>query len=167
MTVATAPPDVYEDLPEREGEAARLSFLRLLLAIVLVGGAGYGAYLFVKSRINGLGTVTGTWFAPYVDVTVPPTYQFQLPSENPARQSVLGFVVQKNGSACTPSWGGVYTLDQADQQLNFDSRLAEIKAEGGLRSCPSAVRRTPASRWAAPTKRPSMPLSRTSSTATG
>ena len=35
----------------------------------------------------------GTWFAPYVDTTLTPTYPFESASDQPARQVVLGFVV--------------------------------------------------------------------------
>jgi chitinase len=71
-----------------------------------------------------------TWFAPYVDVTLTPTYQFQSTSADPARQSVLGFVVAASKSDCTPSWGGAYTLTTADQQLAVGARIAQLQQEG-------------------------------------
>jgi chitinase len=115
----------FDDEPRR-----RLSILRVLLAIVLLGGAGYGGFLLVQNRIQNYGSVPGTWFAPYVDVTLTPNYQFQLPTNNKARQSVLGFVVSNDSSACAPSWGGVYSLEEANQSLNLDSRIAQVRTEG-------------------------------------
>jgi cellulose synthase/poly-beta-1,6-N-acetylglucosamine synthase-like glycosyltransferase/chitodextrinase len=117
---------VLPDPPRR-----RLSLLRLALAACLVAGIGYAGYLGWKYR-----TVTApvagaqTWFAPYVDVTLPPTYQFQDASANPARQTVLGFVVADPGAPCTPSWGATYTLSQANQVLTLGSRVAQLQQEG-------------------------------------
>jgi chitinase len=74
--------------------------------------------------------VNQTWFAPYVDVTLTPTYQFQNPSDDPARQSVLGFVVAASKSDCTPSWGGAYTLAAANQQLAVGARIAQLQQDG-------------------------------------
>ncbi|HXW38883.1 MAG TPA: hypothetical protein VEJ44_04240, partial [Acidimicrobiales bacterium] len=67
----------FDEEPRR-----RLSVLRLLMAILAFGGAGYGIYALVRDQIADLVTVPGTWFAPYVDVTLTPTYPFQLPSNN-------------------------------------------------------------------------------------
>ena len=71
-----------------------------------------------------------TWFAPYVDVTLTPTYQFQSPADDPARQSVLGFVVAGSKSDCAPSWGGAYTLTAASQQLAVGARIAQLQQSG-------------------------------------
>jgi chitinase len=114
-----------EDEPRR-----RLSLLRLLIALVLVAGAGYGGYVGLRDKLASAAVVPGTWFAPYVDLTLPPTYQFQNPADNGARQTVLGFVVSDPGSPCTPSWGAVDTLDQADTSLNLASRVAQVQTEG-------------------------------------
>ena len=71
-----------------------------------------------------------TWFAPYVDVTLTPTYQFQNTSADPARQTVLGFVVARSSASCTPSWGAAYTLARADQSLALSSRIAQVQQDG-------------------------------------
>jgi chitinase len=65
-----------------------------------------------------------------VDVTLTPTYQFQNPAANPARQTVLGFVVAASKSDCTPSWGGAYTLSAANQQLALGTRIAHLQQDG-------------------------------------
>jgi cellulose synthase/poly-beta-1,6-N-acetylglucosamine synthase-like glycosyltransferase/chitodextrinase len=109
----------------------RLSLARVLVALVVLAGAGYGGYVGLKTRLLATPVaVHQTWFAPYVDVTLTPTYQFQNPSEDPARQSVLGFVVAGGKSDCTPSWGGQYSLAAADQQLAVGARIAQLQQEG-------------------------------------
>jgi len=117
--------------PEPAGEPRRrLSLLRLLVAAVVLGGAGYGGYAGVQTRLAGAAVVHQTWFAPYVDVTLTPTYQFQNPAQDAARQSVLGFVVADPGAGCTPSWGAAYTLAQANTSLALGSRIAQLQQDG-------------------------------------
>jgi chitinase len=115
---------------EEDEPKPRLSVLRILVAIVLIAGAAYGGFLGIRSRLAAAAVVPGPWFAPYVDVTLTPTYQFQLPTENGARQIALGFVVSDPQAPCTPSWGAAYTLGQADEGLNLDSRIAQVRNEG-------------------------------------
>jgi chitinase len=71
-----------------------------------------------------------TWFAPYVDVTLTPTYQFQSTSDDPAQQTVLGFVVAASPAQCVPSWGAAYTLAAANQALAVGARIAQLQQEG-------------------------------------
>jgi chitodextrinase len=109
----------------------RLSLARALVALVVVAGAGYGGYLGLKTRLlTTPAVVHQTWFAPYVDVTLTPTYQFQNPADDLARQSVLGFVVAAGHSDCAPSWGGDYTLTAAEAQLAVGARIAQLQQEG-------------------------------------
>jgi len=109
----------------------RLSLARVLVVLVIVAGAGFGGYLGLRLRLLATPVaVQQTWFAPYVDVTLTPTYQFQNPSDDPARQSVLGFVVAASKTGCTPSWGGAYSLAAADQQLAVGARIAELQQTG-------------------------------------
>jgi cellulose synthase/poly-beta-1,6-N-acetylglucosamine synthase-like glycosyltransferase/chitodextrinase len=109
----------------------RLSVLRVLTALVVLASVGYGGYASAETRLFAAPVaVNQTWFAPYVDVTLTPTYQFQNSSDNPARQSVLGFVVAASKSDCTPSWGGAYPLAAANQQLAVGARIAELQQEG-------------------------------------
>lgn len=121
-----APDGPYpDDEPKR-----RLSILRILMALVLLGGSAYGIYTLAKRQLSTETTIQKTWFAPYVDVTVPPVYQFQSTSADPARQTVLGFVVNRSGQQCTPSWGSAYTLSQADQTLAVGPRIAQMQQDG-------------------------------------
>ncbi len=116
------------DEPSPEYSPFRVA-VALLLALALLGGSGW----WLKGRVIPSASASslsgGTWFAPYVDTTLTPTYQFQDPSQNPARQTVLGFVVA--GRGCQPSWGSAYTLAQADSSLNLSSRIAQYRSEGG------------------------------------
>ena len=108
----------------------RLSLLRVLVALAVLAGVGYGGFFGVKARLADTTVVHQTWFAPYVDVTLTPTYQFQNSSDDPARQTVLGFVVADPGAGCRPSWGAAYTLAQADQSLALSSRIAQVQQDG-------------------------------------
>lgn len=120
------PPGPPEGSPGR-----RLSVLRIAVALVLLAGAGYGGLMAVRTRLTtGAGVIHQTWFAPYVDVTLTPTYQFQSSSADGARQTVLGFVVADPSSGCTPSWGAAFTLAQADQSLGLGSRIAQVQQDG-------------------------------------
>ena len=125
-----APPAPAPSLPDGPPKR-RLSLTRVLVALVVLAGAGYGGYVGLKTRLLvPPTTVQQTWFAPYVDVTLTPTYQFQNTADDPARQSVLGFVVAGAKSDCAPSWGGAYTLAAADQQLAVGARIAQLQRDG-------------------------------------
>jgi cellulose synthase/poly-beta-1,6-N-acetylglucosamine synthase-like glycosyltransferase/chitodextrinase len=108
----------------------RLSALRCLTALVLLAAAGGGGYLAAREHLAPVPPVRTTWFAPYVDVTLTPTYQFQSTSADPARQSVLGFVVADSAARCTPSWGNAYTTGQASQSLALGARIAQLQQDG-------------------------------------
>jgi cellulose synthase/poly-beta-1,6-N-acetylglucosamine synthase-like glycosyltransferase/chitodextrinase len=121
-----APPGAAGGSPRR-----RLSVTRVAVALVLIAGAGYGGFAGVRARLTtGAGVIRQTWFAPYVDVTLTPTYPFQSSSADGARQTVLGFVVADPSSGCTPSWGAAYTLARADQLLALGSRIAQVRQDG-------------------------------------
>jgi hypothetical protein len=125
-----APPAPAASLPDGPPKR-RLSLARVLVALVVLAGAGYGGYVGLKTRLLIPAAATHqTWFAPYVDVTLTPTYQFQSTSADPARQSVLGFVVAAGKSDCTPSWGGAYPIAAADQQLAVGPRIAQLQQDG-------------------------------------
>jgi cellulose synthase/poly-beta-1,6-N-acetylglucosamine synthase-like glycosyltransferase/chitodextrinase len=109
----------------------RLSFLRVVLVLAVLAGIGYGGLIGVRTRLLAAQpAIRQTWFAPYVDATLTPTFQFQSSSADPAQQTVLGFVVASPGSGCTPSWGGAYTLAQAQETLAMGSRIAQVQQDG-------------------------------------
>jgi chitinase len=109
----------------------RLSFLRVVLVLAVLAGIGYGGLIGVRTRLLAAEpAIRQTWFAPYVDATLTPTFQFQSSSADPAQQTVLGFVVADPGAGCTPSWGGAYTLAQANETLAMGSRIAQVQQDG-------------------------------------
>jgi chitinase len=128
-----------EDLPESDDDEVpearrKLSVLRVVLAVVLVAaGAAIVGRGFVRATAKTPPAVktAAPWFAPYVDTTLTPYYQFQDPAQNPSRQVILGFVVSDSKAACTPSWGGYFTEQQAAETLSLDRRVAQLQAEGG------------------------------------
>jgi len=119
------PEHLLDEEPRR-----RISPFRVLVALALLGAAIAAGIIGVRTRLTASGVTASTWFAPYVDTTLTPTYQFQDAADNQARQTILGFVVSDSHASCTPSWGGVYTEDQAAQSLNLDSRIAQVRSEG-------------------------------------
>ncbi|HEY3727345.1 MAG TPA: chitinase [Solirubrobacteraceae bacterium] len=110
-----------------------MSLLRIVVFLTVLAMGAAGAVLVIKrSRATAAAsTRAAPWFAPYVDVTLTPTYAFQSPVANPVGNVALGFVVARNSTSCTPSWGGYYTLDAAAGALNLDARIAQVKAQGG------------------------------------
>jgi cellulose synthase/poly-beta-1,6-N-acetylglucosamine synthase-like glycosyltransferase len=128
---APAPPPAPAALAPGGEPRRRLSLLRVLVALVVLAAAGYGGLFGVRTRLLASEPVVHqTWFAPYVDATLTPTFQFQSSSADPARQTVLGFVVAEPGSGCTPSWGGAYTLAEANESLAMSSRIAQVQQDG-------------------------------------
>ncbi len=126
------PPVSREGLPVTDEIHRPLSALRVLLVLVVTALVASGAYLGVKRHVIFAPTVhTATWFAPYVDVTATPTYAFQAPGNDPARDVVLSFVTAANSHRCTPSWGSAYSLTAADLNLNVANRIAQFANQGG------------------------------------
>jgi len=117
--------------PQRPRVKQRLSLSRaaatFTCAAVFAWGVGYEAVPRVLAVAQSRSM---QWFAPYVDATLTPLYQFQDPSQEPAHQVVLGFVVSDPSSACTPSWGGAYTLADAGSVLSMGARIAQLQQEG-------------------------------------
>lgn len=117
--------------PPTEGPTERLSFARLGILILVVVALAGAAFVGTRRAVADSRERARSWFVPYVDVTVTPTYQFQDPRQNPARDVALAFVVADPASPCTPSWGGYYSLDEAGDQLELDRRIAQLRAAGG------------------------------------
>lgn len=126
-----APGPSLEPVAEADGRRRRLSVVRTLAVAAVVAAAIYGGAEKLPSAVAAAyASKSPTWFAPYVDATLTPSYSFQDRSFNPARQVILGFVVSGPGASCGPSWGGAYGLSQADQALALGSRVAELRQEG-------------------------------------
>jgi chitinase len=111
----------------------RLSIPRLIIALVVSAAlvtAGVGA---ARTWWTSATTPPNAdpWFAAYVDVTATPSYAFESPVSDAAKNVVLSFIVTKAGEDCTPSWGSVYTMDEAATSLDLDRRIARLQQQGG------------------------------------
>jgi chitinase len=110
----------------------RLSILRVGLALVLVTamtGGGYVGFNWWQSAQAVEGH--DTWFAGYADVTATPTFSFEAPVSDAAKDVVLSFIVADKNDPCLPTWGTALTLDEASDELNLDRRLALLAQRGG------------------------------------
>jgi chitinase len=119
--------------PPVEPPSPQLSPFRVTILLIVLAGIAFGAWkLVVNSATTADAKSTAVpVYAPYVDVTLTPTYQFQLPADDPVSSAYLGFIVSDPSSPCTPSWGGFYTLAQADQTLELGARIAQLRKQGG------------------------------------
>lgn len=109
----------------------RLSIVRTLGALgIAVGAVAVGSMIVRESQAapNPAGVA---WYAPYVDVTLTPSFAFEDSAVNPADDVVLSFVVADSADACTPSWGAAYDLDTAAAELDLDRRIALYRQQGG------------------------------------
>ena len=110
----------------------RLSFWRVLLAIVVVAGLITTSYRSTKqwqdSKVLG---AREPWFASYVDVTAVPSYAFEQTDAAESKEVVLSFIVAMPDEECMPSWGGAYSLDQAGEKLDLDRRIERLRQRGG------------------------------------
>lgn len=119
-------------VPARPLKTRRLSPWRVTLASVVTLAIVAGGVLFAQSWWSEATTPTAKpWFAGYVDVTATPSYAFEVPTTKAARDVVLSFVVADAEGSCTPSWGSVYTLDEAASTLDLDRRVARLEQLGG------------------------------------
>lgn len=124
----SAQPVPPQPVPSRR----RLSALRVVLSVVLVGLLASGSFVGWQwwSAAQAV-EKHESWFAGYVDVTATPTFEFEAPTSNRARDVVLSFIVAAKDDACTPTWGSAYTLSEASQSLDLDRRLARLTQLGG------------------------------------
>ncbi|MCU1354835.1 MAG: chitinase [Acidimicrobiales bacterium] len=109
----------------------RLSVTRIVVAMAVIAATGMGATTVAKQALERRDRSRSHWFAPYVDVTLTPYFDFQDPIVNPNKDVVLAFVVASPKAACTPSWGGAYDMDEAAGTLDLDRRIARLRERGG------------------------------------
>ena len=129
MQTDTSPlPQTEDDI---EPPRPQLSPWRVCIALLVVTVALSGTVVRIRSAVDNAGTVAPPWFAPYVDTTLTPSYAFQDHNLNPSKDTVLSFVVSDPSNGCTPSWGGVDTLDAASTALDLDRRITELRSNGG------------------------------------
>lgn len=110
----------------------RLSPWRVLIAVVIVSGIVSSSVLGMSHwKAANYRTSDKPWFAGYVDVTSTPTFAFEQMGTTSHKDVVLSFIVSQPSDACTPTWGGAYTLDKASASLDLDRRIARLQQQGG------------------------------------
>src|SRR3972149_5711821 len=111
----------------------KLSLFRLILALAVAAGIYYASSTSWNSLKQSIANASiKPWFAPYVDVTSTPRYGFEQYGDTPSQKNiVLAFIVTSADDACTPSWGGAYSLDDAGTKLDLDRRIALYRQKGG------------------------------------
>ena len=117
---------------QRAEKTRRLSPWRVLLAIsIIVVGTALATFGWREWRVDPTVLSNKPWFAPYVDVTATPKFNFEQLGANTYKDAVLSFIVASPDDGCTPTWGGEYTLDQAASSLDLERRIARLKQQGG------------------------------------
>lgn len=115
-----------------DGPDRRLSPLRVTLTIIAVLALAAAGVVSVQRWASAASTVDDKpWYAGYVDVTATPSFAFENAGKAKANDAVLSFVVSSKQSACSPSWGGVYSMAQASSDLDLDRRIARLQQRGG------------------------------------
>ncbi len=113
----------------------RLSFLRLMYAVLIIGGLTYGTTLswnrWQQEKKESKNPVIEPWFASYVDVTSTPIYAFEQLGSTDTPEVVLSFIVSLPSDPCTPTWGTYYTMDKASVSMDLDRRIARLEQQGG------------------------------------
>jgi chitinase len=100
---------------------AAIALVLLIVAVValvvtLISGGGRkhtASQATSAGASHGAPVGAAPWFAPYVDVSLSTVPRFQDLATNPSRHVVLGFILAGARDRCTPTWGGLSTLDQA------------------------------------------------------
>jgi len=110
----------------------RLSKARVAIAAVVVAAVTTGGVYFAQSAVSEVSDVTASpWFAGYADLTLTPSYAFEAPADESGKNVMLSFVVADPADACTPTWGAAYTMDEANDTLDLDRRIARLEQGGG------------------------------------
>ncbi len=114
----------------------RAGMNRLFTLAMVVGGLSISACSGTSSEVTGARHTESPapevpWFAGYVDVTLPSSYEFDKPPNPEAARAVLSFIVADPENPCTPSWGGHHSMDGAASKLNLDQRITRLRDKGG------------------------------------
>jgi chitinase len=123
---------VVSSFPVYAEPVRKLSPWRVLLGIGILAAVTAGGFFGYRGYLSYLSdTSHAPWFASYVDVTATPSYAFDQLGATSHPDTILSFIVSSPTSACTPTWGGAYTLTQADDQLDLARRIARLQQQGG------------------------------------
>ncbi len=113
------------------GPATRISLTRLAVVVVAAVAVVAGVVAVERPLLTPAASSAPPVFSPYVDVTAMPQYEFQTPRNQYQQDVTLAFVVASETNPCRPSWGGAYTLDEADDQLQLGRRVLALRSTGG------------------------------------
>ncbi|MCB2413775.1 glycosyl hydrolase family 18 [Demequina sp. TTPB684] len=115
----------------RAQHRTRVSLLRVLFLLVTTGLVGWFGFQTVSAIAFTPATPGPSTFSGYVDVTAWPSFAFETP-DGPAQSDVtLSFIVSDPNDACSPSWGGYYSLDAAAEELELERRVRQLRDVGG------------------------------------
>jgi chitinase len=104
----------------------------VLFAIgIVVGTVALSVYGWREWRIDPAILSNKPWFAPYVDVTATPQFDFEQLGSGTYKDAILSFIVASHDDGCQPTWGGEYTPKEASDTLDLDRRIARLKQQGG------------------------------------
>ncbi|PPF61497.1 glycosyl hydrolase family 18 [Clavibacter michiganensis] len=109
----------------------RLSIVRLSGVFLLIAGLVFSGFQGWRWFQDATSVTTKAWTAGYVDVTATPSFAFENPANSAGANVVLSFVVASKTDPCSPSWGTYYSMDEADQALDLDRRIARRDQQGG------------------------------------
>ncbi|WP_111719442.1 chitinase [Homoserinimonas sp. OAct 916] len=110
----------------------KLSIVRVIaLCAAIAGIAVIAVSGWTRFEDARAATATPSFFSGYVDVTATPTLAFEDATVSKTKSVVLSFIVSDPDSACTPSWGGFYGLDEAGTSLDLDRRIARFVQNDG------------------------------------
>ena len=104
--------------------------MRLLILIAVLVGLGAARWSQARQAYKRLtAEPPGTWFAPYVDVTLTPQFHFEDPRSPALTPCSASWWPTRR--PCLPTWGTYYDLDGAGPALDLDRRITRLRQRGG------------------------------------
>jgi hypothetical protein len=114
-----------------EGAWRRGASAALAVGLSALGWSASSRAMPLHARLASSVTSVQTWYAPYVDATLPPEWPAANPSIDPSKQDVFGFIVAARNQPCAPSWGDYYSLSGINSsELHLGSVISSMQAEG-------------------------------------
>ena len=101
----------------------------LLVALTVATGIIVVPWFLLRDEATPGATAGPRWFGGYYDVTAAHPAEAALPGAG-SDAVVLAFVTAGPGGACSPTWGGVYSLTEASRALDLDRRIAQKREAG-------------------------------------
>lgn len=110
----------------------RLSPIRVLIALMLIIIlVSFSLRYTQRYSVSQTQQDSNPWYGSYVDATATPFYPFEQLGTTATPTIILSFIVSSPSDPCTPTWGGYYTLDEANLKLDLDRRIARLRQQGG------------------------------------